>query len=69
MRPEGLAAFETRQETRSGIYAYEQRSANLVPVALTTAFVRQVPASVSTASQSPSRRTARTSTGRRTGRS
>jgi uncharacterized protein YdeI (YjbR/CyaY-like superfamily) len=29
MKPPGLAAFEARQENRSGIYAYEQRSATL----------------------------------------
>ena len=30
MKPEGLKAFEARQENRSGIYSYEQRSATLV---------------------------------------
>jgi uncharacterized protein YdeI (YjbR/CyaY-like superfamily) len=30
MRPAGLKAFEARKENRSGIYAYEQRSAELV---------------------------------------
>lgn len=30
MRPEGLTAFEARTENRSGIYSYEQRSAELV---------------------------------------
>src|SRR5216684_2739526 len=29
MRPAGLKAFEARQENRSGIYAYEQRSPEL----------------------------------------
>jgi uncharacterized protein YdeI (YjbR/CyaY-like superfamily) len=29
MRPAGLKAFEARQENRSGIYSYEQRSAEL----------------------------------------
>jgi len=29
MRPPGLAAFEARRENRSGIYAYEQRTADL----------------------------------------
>lgn len=29
MRPAGLKAFEARQENRSGIYSYEQRSAQL----------------------------------------
>jgi uncharacterized protein YdeI (YjbR/CyaY-like superfamily) len=29
MRPPGLAAFEARREIRSGIYAYEQRTASL----------------------------------------
>ena len=29
MKPEGLAAFERRKENKSGIYAYEQRSAEL----------------------------------------
>jgi uncharacterized protein YdeI (YjbR/CyaY-like superfamily) len=31
MQPAGLKAFEARQEYRSGIYAYEQRSAQLPP--------------------------------------
>jgi uncharacterized protein YdeI (YjbR/CyaY-like superfamily) len=31
MRPAGLAAFELRQENRSGIYAYEQRRDQLDP--------------------------------------
>lgn len=30
MQPAGLTAFEARKENRSGIYAYEQRSAELV---------------------------------------
>jgi uncharacterized protein YdeI (YjbR/CyaY-like superfamily) len=30
MRPAGLKAFEARKENRSGIYSYEQRSAELV---------------------------------------
>ncbi len=30
MQPAGLKAFEARRENRSGIYAYEQRSAELV---------------------------------------
>lgn len=30
MRPGGLKAFELRKENRSGIYSYEQRSADLV---------------------------------------
>lgn len=30
MRPAGLKAFEVRKENRSGIYSYEQRSAELV---------------------------------------
>lgn len=30
MRPAGLAAFEARKANRSGIYSYEQRSAELV---------------------------------------
>ena len=30
MQPAGLEAFEARRENRSGIYAYEQRSAELV---------------------------------------
>jgi uncharacterized protein YdeI (YjbR/CyaY-like superfamily) len=30
MQPAGLKAFEARKENRSGIYAYEQRSAELV---------------------------------------
>jgi uncharacterized protein YdeI (YjbR/CyaY-like superfamily) len=30
MRPAGMKAFEARKENRSGIYAYEQRSAELV---------------------------------------
>ena len=30
MRPAGLKAFKTRKEYRSGIYSYEQRSAELV---------------------------------------
>ena len=30
MQPAGLAAFKARKENRSGIYAYEQRSAELV---------------------------------------
>lgn len=30
MRPAGLKVFEARKENRSGIYAYEQRSAELV---------------------------------------
>jgi uncharacterized protein YdeI (YjbR/CyaY-like superfamily) len=29
MEPSGMAAFEARKENRSGIYSYEQRSANL----------------------------------------
>jgi uncharacterized protein YdeI (YjbR/CyaY-like superfamily) len=29
MKPEGLAAFEVRKENRSGIYAYEQRTAEI----------------------------------------
>ena len=29
MKPPGLAAFDARKENRSGIYSYEQRSANL----------------------------------------
>jgi uncharacterized protein YdeI (YjbR/CyaY-like superfamily) len=29
MKPQGLAAFNARKEYRSGIYSYEQRSANL----------------------------------------
>ena len=29
MQPAGLAAFEQRQENRSGIYSYEQRSEKL----------------------------------------
>ena len=29
MRPAGLAAFQARQENKSGIYSYEQRSAQL----------------------------------------
>jgi uncharacterized protein YdeI (YjbR/CyaY-like superfamily) len=29
MRPAGLKAFEARKENRSGIYSYEQRTANL----------------------------------------
>jgi uncharacterized protein YdeI (YjbR/CyaY-like superfamily) len=29
MRPEGLRAFEARKENKSGIYSYEQRSADL----------------------------------------
>jgi uncharacterized protein YdeI (YjbR/CyaY-like superfamily) len=29
MEPAGLAAFDARKENRSGIYSYEQRSANL----------------------------------------
>ena len=29
MRPAGLAAFELRRENKSGIYAYEQRTANI----------------------------------------
>jgi uncharacterized protein YdeI (YjbR/CyaY-like superfamily) len=29
MKPPGMAAFEARKENRSGIYSYEQRSANL----------------------------------------
>jgi uncharacterized protein YdeI (YjbR/CyaY-like superfamily) len=29
MRPLGIAAFDARKEYRSGIYSYEQRSANL----------------------------------------
>ena len=29
MQPAGLKAFEARQENRSGIYSYEQRTANL----------------------------------------
>jgi hypothetical protein len=29
MRPAGLEAFELRRENRSGIYAYEQRAADL----------------------------------------
>ena len=29
MKPAGLAAFALRRENRSGIYAYEQRSAEL----------------------------------------
>ena len=29
MTPSGLAAFDVRKENRSGIYSYEQRSANL----------------------------------------
>jgi uncharacterized protein YdeI (YjbR/CyaY-like superfamily) len=31
MRPAGLKAFEARKENRSGIYSYEQRTANLEP--------------------------------------
>jgi uncharacterized protein YdeI (YjbR/CyaY-like superfamily) len=31
MQPSGLAAFEARQENRSGIYAYEQRAVTLPP--------------------------------------
>jgi uncharacterized protein YdeI (YjbR/CyaY-like superfamily) len=31
MQPAGLKAFEARQEYRSGIYAYEHRSAQLPP--------------------------------------
>jgi uncharacterized protein YdeI (YjbR/CyaY-like superfamily) len=30
MRPMGLKAFKARKENRSGIYSYEQRSAELV---------------------------------------
>jgi uncharacterized protein YdeI (YjbR/CyaY-like superfamily) len=29
MKPPGMAAFDARKENRSGIYSYEQRSANL----------------------------------------
>jgi uncharacterized protein YdeI (YjbR/CyaY-like superfamily) len=29
MKPAGVAAFESRKENRSGIYSYEQRTANL----------------------------------------
>jgi uncharacterized protein YdeI (YjbR/CyaY-like superfamily) len=29
LKPPGMAAFEARKENRSGIYSYEQRSANL----------------------------------------
>jgi uncharacterized protein YdeI (YjbR/CyaY-like superfamily) len=29
MKPPGMAAFEARKENRSGVYSYEQRSANL----------------------------------------
>jgi uncharacterized protein YdeI (YjbR/CyaY-like superfamily) len=29
MKPPGMAAFGARKENRSGIYSYEQRSANL----------------------------------------
>jgi uncharacterized protein YdeI (YjbR/CyaY-like superfamily) len=29
MKPTGMAAFDARKENRSGIYSYEQRSANL----------------------------------------
>jgi uncharacterized protein YdeI (YjbR/CyaY-like superfamily) len=29
MKPSGVAAFNARKENRSGIYSYEQRSANL----------------------------------------
>ncbi|HZR04706.1 MAG TPA: YdeI/OmpD-associated family protein [Candidatus Udaeobacter sp.] len=29
MKPAGMAAFDARKENRSGIYSYEQRSANL----------------------------------------
>ncbi len=29
MKPSGMAAFDARKENRSGIYSYEQRSANL----------------------------------------
>jgi uncharacterized protein YdeI (YjbR/CyaY-like superfamily) len=32
MQPAGLKAFEARKEYKSGIYAYEQRSAELSPV-------------------------------------
>lgn len=31
MRPAGLKAFEARKENKSGIYSYEQRSADLPP--------------------------------------
>ena len=29
MKPPGMAAFNARKENKSGIYSYEQRSANL----------------------------------------
>jgi uncharacterized protein YdeI (YjbR/CyaY-like superfamily) len=29
MKPPGMAAFDARKEYKSGIYSYEQRSANL----------------------------------------
>jgi hypothetical protein len=29
MKPAGMAAFNARKENKSGIYSYEQRSANL----------------------------------------
>lgn len=32
MQPSGLEAFKARQEYRSGIYSYEQRSAQLPPI-------------------------------------
>lgn len=57
MAPAGLAAFDSRQENRSGVYSYEQRPAELIePYAAMLAQNR--PASAFFARQSPSYRRA-----------
>ena len=55
MQPAGLKAYEARKENRSGIYAYEQRSPELVEPYLTT-FKRNKKAWVFYQAQPPSYR-------------
>jgi len=55
MKPAGLAAFAARQENRSGIYAYEQRSDTL-PEPFATIMAKNKPAWAFFAAQPPSYR-------------
>lgn len=55
MRPAGLAAFADRRENRSGIYAYEQRTAEL-PEPYNAALKRHGPACAFFTAQPPSYR-------------